>query len=41
MSDYLPSLYKARKVPTKQTVCCICVDRTRGKDAEGQPRVWG
>jgi hypothetical protein len=31
MSDYLPSLYKARKVPTKQTVCCICVDRTRGK----------
>ena len=30
MSSYLPSLYKA-KVPTKQRVCCICVDRTRGK----------
>jgi hypothetical protein len=25
------SLYKARKVPTKQPVCAICVDRTRGK----------
>jgi hypothetical protein len=31
MSDYLPSLYKARNVPTKQIVCAICVDRTRGK----------
>jgi len=31
MSYYAPSLYKARKVPTKQNVCCICVDRTRGK----------
>jgi hypothetical protein len=30
-SDYLPTLYKARKVPTKQPVCMICVDRTRGK----------
>ena len=30
-SPYLPSLYKARKVPTKQPVCVICVDRTRGK----------
>jgi hypothetical protein len=30
-SPYLPSLYKARKVPTKQPVCAICVDRTRGK----------
>jgi hypothetical protein len=31
MSYHAPSLYKARKVPTKQAVCCICVDRTRGK----------
>ncbi len=30
-SDYLPTLYKARKVPTKQPVCMICIDRTRGK----------
>ncbi len=30
-SPYLPSLYKARKVPTKQPVCAICVDRTRGR----------
>ena len=30
-SDYLPTLYKARRVPTKQPVCMICVDRTRGK----------
>jgi len=30
MSSYLPSLYKAR-VPTRQRVCCICVDRTQGK----------
>ena len=30
-SDYLPSLYKARKVPLKQPVCAICLDRTRGK----------
>jgi hypothetical protein len=28
---YLPTLYKARNVPTKQPVCAICVDRTRGK----------
>src|SRR6476646_3686681 len=27
---YLPTLYKA-KVPTKQTACAICLDRTRGK----------
>jgi len=27
----LPSLYKARRVPTKQTVCAICADRTRGR----------
>jgi hypothetical protein len=25
------SLYKARKVPTKQPICAICVDRTRGR----------
>ena len=25
------TLYKARGVPTKQQVCAICVDRTRGK----------
>jgi len=31
VSDYLPSLYKARKFPTKQVACCICVERTRGK----------
>jgi hypothetical protein len=30
-SSYLPSLYKARKVPAKQPVCAICVDRTRGR----------
>jgi hypothetical protein len=35
-SPYLPSLYKARKVPTKQPVCAICVDRTRGRTQ----RVW-
>jgi hypothetical protein len=28
---YLATLYKARDVPTKQPVCAICVDRTRGK----------
>jgi hypothetical protein len=27
---YLATLYKARKVPTKQPVCVICLDRTRG-----------
>ena len=30
-SDYLPTLYKARNVPTKQPVCMICVERTRGR----------
>ena len=25
------TLYKARKVPTKQVVCAICVERTRGR----------
>jgi len=28
---YLPTLYKARRVPTKQAVCAICVERTRGR----------
>ena len=28
--SYLPTLYKAR-VPHKQPVCAICIDRTRGK----------
>ena len=28
---YLPTLYKARRVPTKQAVCAICAERTRGK----------
>jgi hypothetical protein len=27
----LPTLYKARRVPTKQPVCAICIDRTRGR----------
>lgn len=26
-----PTLYKARGIPTKQPVCAICVDRTRGR----------
>ena len=30
-SAHLPTLYKARKVPTKQMVCAICAERTRGK----------
>jgi hypothetical protein len=25
------SLYKARQVPTKQPICMVCADRTRGK----------
>ena len=28
---HLPTLYKARKVPTKQIVCAICAERTRGR----------
>jgi hypothetical protein len=28
--SYVPSLYKARRVPLKQPVCGICIDRTRG-----------
>jgi hypothetical protein len=28
---YLPTLYKARNVPTKQPICAICIERTRGK----------
>src|SRR3954447_9071338 len=27
----LPTLYKARNVPTKQPVCVICIERTRGR----------
>jgi hypothetical protein len=30
----LPTLYKARRVPTKQAVCAICADRTRGRTQE-------
>ena len=30
-SSYLPTLYKARRVPTKQVVCAICAERTRGR----------
>jgi hypothetical protein len=30
-TSYLPSLYKARGLATKQPVCAICVERTRGK----------
>ena len=29
--NYVPTLYKARKVPLKQPVCAICIDRTRGR----------
>ncbi|HYX83602.1 MAG TPA: hypothetical protein VE777_01405 [Gaiellales bacterium] len=29
--NYLPTLYKQRRVPTKQAVCAICVERTRGR----------
>ncbi len=28
---YVPTLYKARRVPVKSPVCAICVDRTRGR----------
>jgi hypothetical protein len=28
---FLPTLYKARRVPTEQRVCAICVERTRGR----------
>jgi len=31
MSEYVPTLYKARNFPTKQVACCICVERTRGR----------
>jgi hypothetical protein len=27
----LPTLYKARNLPTKRPVCAICVDRTQGR----------
>ena len=30
-SAFLPTLYKARRVPTKQVVCAICVELTRGR----------
>lgn len=30
-ATYLPSLYKARGLSTKQPVCAICVERTRGR----------
>jgi hypothetical protein len=30
---YLPTLYKARKVPAKSPVCAVCADRTRGRTA--------
>ena len=33
-SAYVPTLYKARRVPTKQVVCAICVERTRGRTQE-------
>jgi hypothetical protein len=28
---YVPTLYKARRVPVKSPVCAICVERTRGR----------
>jgi hypothetical protein len=34
MSSGLPTLYKARNLPTKRPVCAICVDRTRGRTQE-------
>jgi hypothetical protein len=30
----LPTLYKARNLPTKRPVCAICLDRTRGRTEE-------
>jgi hypothetical protein len=30
-SGYLPTLYKARGLSTKQPVCAICVERTKGR----------
>lgn len=40
----LPTLYKARGVPTKRAVCAICVERTRGRTVEVRfgygVRVW-
>lgn len=40
----LHSLYKARGVPVKSSVCAICLDRTRGKTRERQltygVRIW-
>jgi hypothetical protein len=34
MAPYLPTLYKARHVPTKSPVCAICIDRTRGRTVQ-------
>jgi hypothetical protein len=31
---YLPTLYKARGLSTKQPVCAVCVDRTRGRTSQ-------
>jgi hypothetical protein len=31
---YVPTLYKQRRVPTRQAVCAICVERTRGRTTE-------
>jgi hypothetical protein len=31
VSGYLPTLYKARGLPTKLPVCAMCVERTRGR----------
>lgn len=43
-SAYVPTLYKARDVPTKQAVCAICVERTRGRtsrlDLGYGVRIW-
>lgn len=30
-SGYLPTLYKARGLATKQPVCAVCVERTKGR----------
>lgn len=40
----LPTLYKARGVPVKMSICAICLDRTRGKTFERElthgVRIW-
>src|SRR6266536_3365342 len=30
----LPTLYKQRRMPTKQPVCAICAERTRGRTSQ-------